>query len=140
MIKSFFLVIFFLMGTCPLRADGVLASDQEFLKELNVIKNPFEDGRPKPMVIIQKPIIPRKVYQKPKIVIPKPKPVEVKIELPELKLQGVMVGEDGGMQQAIINDQVVPLKGIIMGARVVAVNKDGVYLSFKGKKFFLKVD
>ena len=44
------------------------------------------------------------------------------------------------LHQAIINDQVVPLMGTIEGAQGYISEKEGVELSFKGKKFFLKVD
>ena len=165
MIKLFFLMIFFFAGPYALKADEAPGDDQEFTSELNNIKNPFEDGIPKPIVIINKPT---PVYHEaPKaIVLPMPKPIsqpmpqpvvfkpvpqpvpryqpvawrpsEPEIRLPTLKLQGVMVGEE--MHQAIINDQVVPLFGTIEGARVEAVSKEGIELSFKGKKFFLKVD
>ena len=168
MIKLFFLMIFFFAGPYLLKADEAPGGDQEFKSELNNIKNPFEDGIPKPIVIINKPT---PVYHEaPKAIVlplmpkPMPQPVvfkpmsqpmpisqpmpkyqpvawrqpEPEIRLPTLKLQGVMVGEE--IHQAIINDQVVPLFGTIEGARVEAVSKEGIELSFKCKKFFLKVD
>ena len=52
MIKLFFLIIFFFAGPYSLRADGVPGGDQEFKKELDNIKDPFEDGIPKPVVVI----------------------------------------------------------------------------------------
>ena len=91
---------------------------------------------PEPVAVIQpahheelKPVV------LPVHTIPVMKP---QIMLPDLKLQGVIVGEE--IHQAIINDQVVPLLGTIMGAQIVSVSKQGVALLFKGKKFFLKVD
>lgn len=141
MIKLFFLMIFFLGSPYSLKADEAPGGDQELKSEFDNIKSPFEDGFPKPKpVIINKPIYHEET--KP-IVLPTPKPGPVEpakqdVELPGLKLQGVMVGED--MHQAIINDQVVPLLGTIEGARVDSVSKDGVELFYKGKKFFLKVD
>ena len=152
MIKLFFLTIFFFVGSYSLKAQEVRpwrdlanpedwqtpVSDQEFKSELDNIKNPFEDGIPKPVVVINKSTH----HGKPKpIDLHKPisKPVvPLRVSLPALNLQGVMVGED--MHQAIINDQVVPLHGTIKGARVDSVTKQGVELFFKGKKFFLKVD
>ncbi len=144
MIKLFFLMIFFLAGPYSPKADEGLGGDQEFIAKLDNIKNPFEDGIPKPIIINEptpiyhgEPII----HEEPKtIVLPEPVavPAEPPVVLPDLKLQGVMVGED--MHQAIINDQVVPLLGTIDGARVDSVSKEGVELFFKGKKFFLKVD
>ena len=137
MIKLFFLMIFFLKGNYSLRADEVVADDQNFIQELNGIKNPFEDGLPKPVLISKPAPVPKPV----KIVrvVPKPKPVpRVVIELPKLDLQGVIVSED--IHQAIINDKVVPLQGFIAGVQVIAVSKNGVGLLFKGKKFFLKVE
>lgn len=141
MIKLFFLLIFLLAGPYALRADEPHGSAQDFLKELNAIKNPFEDGIPKPVVVVPPP-----VYVKPlPVVVPKPKPKPkpkpvpvVHVVLPVLALQGVIVG--GDVQQAIINDQVVPLSGAIKGAKLISVTKEGVEMVFKGKKFFLKVD
>jgi hypothetical protein len=133
MIKLIFLMIFLLIGNYSLRADEVPGADEEFAQDLDSVKNPFEDGLPKP-VIVAPPII---KHEAPKV-IPKPKPVPPVIKLPELDLQGVIVGE--GIQQAIINDQDVDLLGSIKGAQLVAVSKQGVELKYKGKKFFLKVD
>jgi len=140
MIKLFFLMIFFLAGPYLLKASESLGGDQEFKNELDNAKNPFEDGLPKPMVMMNNP---KPTYhEEPKaIVLPMPESksvAEPEVKLPDLKLQGVMVGED--IHQAIINDQVVPLFGTMEGARVVSVTKQGVELLFKGKKFFLKVD
>lgn len=145
MIKLFFLMIFFLMSAYSLKADQVPGvNDQGFTAELDNIKNPFEDGFPKPSPV-PKPIFIRHKpthYKLPKLIIlPKRKSQPVtglEVKLPDLKLQGVIVGED--IHQAIINDQVVPLLGTIEGARVDSVTKQGVELFFKGKKFFLKVD
>jgi hypothetical protein len=135
MIKLLFLTIFLFAGTCPLKADQTIEDDQDFASDLDNVKNPFEDGYPKPVVVA--PVV---HHEAPKpVVIPKPKPVIVPvITLPDLHVQGVIVG--GGMFQAIINDQVVPLGTFIQGARVISVSDQGVGLSFKGKKFFLKVD
>ena len=71
---------------------------------------------------------------KPKI---KPVPPPV-IMLPTLKLQGVIVGEE--IDEAIINDKIVPLQGRIEDVQVISVSKRGVGLLYKGKNFFLKVD
>jgi hypothetical protein len=132
-------MVFLFMGSYSLKADGVLDGDQDFMKDLDNIKNPFEDGFPKP-VIIDKPVI----HQEQPVIIPKkvvPKPIAVVpqvVSLPDLHLQGVIVGD--GIYQAIINDKIVPLQGTIEGARVDSVNKQVVGLIFKGKKFFLKVE
>ncbi len=130
-------MIFILAGPYALKAQEA-GGDQEFKSELDNIKSPFDDGIPKP-VIINKP-----APEAPKPVnIPKPQPrpqpvYSPEIMLPMLNLQGVVVGD--GIEQAIIDDQVVPLHGTIEGARVDSVTKHGVELSYKGKKFFLKVD
>jgi hypothetical protein len=118
-----------------------LGGNEEFNNVLNTIKDPFVSGIPKPAAIETKPNVEPsmpvgKIESK-----PAPMPVFVAPEvvtLPDLNLQGVMVGEE--MHQAIINDRVVPLNGTIKGAKVVSVTKQGVELSYKRKKFFLKVD
>lgn len=141
MMKYCIILVIFLLGSCPLRADESPGGDQDFINQLDSIKNPFEDGLPKPVVVHPKP-----VFIRPQVPLnspqpkpaPLPKPVEVPVALPELKLQGVMVGQD--IHEAIINDQIVPLNGYINDARLESVNKDGVQLIYKGKKFFLKVE
>jgi len=137
MIKLLFLVIFFLMGNYSLKADEVSGVDQDFIRDLDNVKNPFEDGMPKP-IILSKPepvVVPKPIIRE----VPKPKPVPPPvIVLPPLHLQGVIVGEE--VHQAIINDKVVPLHGFIKGVQVVLVSKRGVGLLYMGKKFFLKVD
>ena len=132
------------MGNYSLRADEALSGDQEFMEKLNIIKDPFEDGSPKPIVVEQKPIKQPVVSGKPlqaNLLASKPKPVALPqpvITLPTLNLQGVMVGDD--MHEAIIDDNIVTLHGKIDGAEVISVSKKGVGLLYKGKKFFLKVD
>jgi len=138
MIKLFLLIIFFFTGTVALKAEEILGSDQDFMKELDNVKSPFEDGTPKEVHLPQsvQREQPRSVVEQPKA--PQPvAPPEV-ITLPALDLQGVIVGEN--VHQAIINGQVVPLHGSIQGARIDSMSKDGVGLFFKGKKFFLKID
>jgi hypothetical protein len=140
MIKLFLLVAFFFVNSYSLKAGEVMSDDRDFMEKINIIKDPFEEGLPKPIEAVQKPVYhaPAPVLVKP----PKPKPKRAaappEIKLPELKLQGVIVGED--VHEAIIDDTVVPLQGIIQDARVDSVTKDGVELLYKGKKFFLKVE
>jgi len=118
-------------------------SDQEFMKELNGIKNPFEEGIPKP-IIVPNTI---KIKTPPRVniiqnITPSIKKREVAkpvvVHLPSLSLQGIIFG--GDVHQVIINNQIVPLQGTIEGAKVNAITKSGVELIYKGKKFFLKVD
>ena len=141
MIKLILLAIFLLMGSYSLRADEVAGEGQDYLNGLDNIKNPFEDGIPKPVVVVQKPIEPPVEPPKPVPVIPKPKPKPAPqpvIVPPSLSVQGVIVGED--IHQAIINGQVMSLGASIDGARVISVTKKGVVVLFKGKKFFFKVE
>ncbi len=135
MIKLLFLLLFVSLSSYPLRADEAPEGDQEFDSQLDSIKNPFEDGIPKPVVVEPvhtedvKPVV---VVKPPVVFVP---PV---ITLPALEVQGVIVGE--GIYQAIIDDEVVALNGSIKGVKVITVTKQGVGLLYKGKKFFLKVD
>ena len=139
MIKLFFLLMFLISGNHPLRADAP-ENDQELLDELNNVKNPFDNGVPEPVPVVVQPPPVVVQPQKPTFVRkPKSRPrVQPVIQLPSLKLQGVIVEE--GNPQAIINDNVVPLLGTVEGAQVIAVTKEGVTVVYHHKKFFLKVD
>jgi hypothetical protein len=139
MIKLFFWAMFSFLCVFSLKAAETAGSDQEFIQQLDSTKNPFEDGMPKPVVEAPKP-----VYHPPEVIVPKPRPIPIAIPLPEpvtlpgLHLKGVIVGD--GINEAIINDQDVPLGGSIEGVRVISLTREGVELLFKGKKFFLKVE
>ncbi len=139
MIKLLLLTIFFWSVSYSLKADEISGGDSEFMSQLDSVKSPFDDGLPKPVAVVNQPApSPPSVDTTPVIV---PKPVAVvptEITLPPLHLEGVIVGED--IHQAIIDDQVVPIHGYIKGARINSVNKEGVGLYYKGKKFFLKVE
>jgi hypothetical protein len=140
MIKFLFLIIFLIFNSAVIKADSSLnGNDEEFISELNIIKDPFENGMPKEVVVQPKPtpplIITKQTIQLPKLIS---KPVAIIVLLPQLDVQGVMVGD--GLQEAIINDQEVPLHGSIKGAKIIAVTKNGVELLYKKKKFFLKVE
>ena len=139
MMKLFFLMVFFFAGPYLLKADEGPGGDREFMQKLASIKDPFETGFPKP-VVVPKPIdVPREVFKPIKVEPPKPKVVVAPvITIPTLNLQGVIVGE--GINEAIIDDQIVPLQGSVEGAKIIAVSKKGVGLLYKGQKFFLKVD
>ena len=123
------------MSAGPVKADEALGMDTEFMKQLDQVKNPFEDGLPKPIPVIVKP--PKRIIQRPRPIVLPPKPlpmpiivptVETPEPLPNLRLGGVIVGD--GIQQAIINDQVVSLHETIQGAQLDSVTKEGV------KKYF----
>ena len=119
-------------------ADETPGGEQELNSDLDGVKNPFDDGIPKP--VVQEPV--QNTDTQP-VETPKPKPViyvPPVISLPELEIQGVIVGE--GIHEAIIDDEVVPLDGTIKGkgVKLVTVTKQGIGLLYKGKKFFLKVD
>jgi len=142
MIKFFFMIMFLFVGVYSLKANEGSGVDQEFIDEVDNVKNPFDDGLPKPVVEKPKPVIYQEMPKKPilmPISIPKFTPPPEPVTLPVLNLQGVVVG-DSDVHEAIINNQVVPLHGAIEGALVDSVSKEGVGLSYKGKKFFLKVD
>ena len=133
-------MILLCMSTSSLKAaDEELAADQAFMKELDIIKNPFDDGFPKAIVFTKKQVVIHEEPKKPKILPPKPRklPPPV-IKLPELNLQGVSVGDE--INEAIIDDQNVSLLGTIKGAKLISVSKQGIKLLYKGKKFFLKIE
>ena len=136
MIKILLLISFIFIWNIPLQADEEIGIDQEFAQELDNIRNPFNDGFPPKPVIVPKPVYQPEVPKPIQITIPKPPP-EV-VTLPALNLQGVIIG--GDIDEAIINDQVVPLQGVIEDAVVDNVSKKGVVMIYKGKKFFLKVE
>jgi len=135
MIRLFFLIIYFLFNNAyALQAENPQAKLQIFVDKLDGIKDPFQDGIPKPAIVVPPP-----VYQppppRPK---PVPKPLPPPVMLPELNVQGVMVG--GDMHSAIINDKIVDLNGNIEGAKVIFIGQNGIRLLYKGKIFFLKVE
>lgn len=132
----FFLIILFFTGIVFIKADEASLNDEDFISALEQVKNPFMVDLPKP-VAVPEPLVKAPVQKEPQPVKPVVLAPEV-ISLPDLQLKGVVVGEE--IHQAIINDTVVPLQGIIEGARVISVTKDGVGLLYKGKKFFLKAD
>ena len=138
MIKSSLLTILLVFAGQSLWAGEPSGGDQDFMGQLDTIKNPFDDGLPKPVIVVPPPVHIQK--PKPRVYIkPKPMPVIVPmIFLPRMKLQGVIVGED--IHQAIFDDKVVPLLGTIYGATVDSISKQGVGLTYKGKKFFLKIE
>ena len=139
MMKLFFLIAFFLMSSYSLKADELPNIDQDFTQKLGAIKDPFEEGLPKPIVIEQKPIIvPKEEHKIKKVALPKPIAAVEVIVPPKLHLQGVIVGDT--IHEAIIDDKIIPLLGVIDGARVISVSKTGVVLRYKGQKFFLKVE
>jgi hypothetical protein len=139
MMKLFFLTICFLVSH-PIQAQEQPGdSDEAFMKVLEDVKNPFEDGLPKPKVI-KKFVPPPPPLPKPKVV---PKPIlkllpSPPVTLPALSLQGVIVGEE--MHEAVINGQIVSLNEEIQGAKVIGIGKKGVTLLYKEKIFFLKID
>ena len=45
-------MICLLMGSYSLKADEEMGDDQEFMKSLDAVKNPFEDGLPKPVPVV----------------------------------------------------------------------------------------
>jgi hypothetical protein len=130
----FLLIVMFFVGIGLIKADD--PADGDFLSLLEQVKNPFKADFPKPPENISVPV------EKPKPKYIKPvKPVvkhEEKVVLPELTLNGVVLGED--IHQAIIDDQLVALQETIKGAQVVDVSKEGVALLYKGKRFFLKIE
>lgn len=122
--------------TYTLKASEDQGADQGFTKDLDNIKNPFENGIPKPAPVYVPP--PAPVLPAPVLVKPVVRPIAPPVKLPVLHLQGVIVGD--GVQEAIINDKVVSISESISGARVIWVGKGEAGLLYKGKKFFLKVD
>ena len=146
MIKSILLIMFLLMGACPLKAQDASEGAQDLPNDLDNIRNPFEEvAVPKPPEVLNKPIVqtmaPKTMPVQtltPPVVTPKPVPVVAPVILPALKLDGVIVG--GDIQEAIINDKVISVSGTIEGAKIISVTKQGVNLIYKHKKFFLKVE
>lgn len=141
------MINFLLMILCLFPSGLLMAEDapenQDFIQQLDSIKNPFDNGIPKPPPPIfkeppvEKPKEPEPVVEVHPPIMPQPVPPVV---LPTLHVQGVIVGVGVEVYQAIIDGQVVPLHGTIKGAKVNAVTKQGVGFLYKGKKFFLKVD
>src|ERR1035441_5843774 len=99
--KLILLMIFFLMYPYSLRAEKPFGADQDFMKDLDNVKSPFEDGLPKPVPVVI-PAEPKPAEFKPKAI---PQGYPALVTIPALHLKGVVVGED--IHEAIINDRVV---------------------------------
>ena len=139
-------------------------SDHDFMELLDKIKSPFDSGLAKPAAPVEavpgpggptgpggQPGLGELQQRQMRGLLPntgpggtqnppkRPSEPAEPIVLPVgITLQGVLVGED--MHQAIINDQIVPINGSVMGARLEEVNKEGVVMEYKGKKFLLKIE
>ncbi len=73
-----------------------------------------------------------------KAIQPKPAPIiQVPIDAPPLKIQGVLWGP--AKPQAIINRKVISVGETIEGARVVNVTREDITVSFKGQKFTFRI-
>jgi len=137
MIKFIFLIVFLLTGPSALKAAQAPGDDQDFTAQLEGVKSPFEDGLPKPVPIVLPPVQAVQPQAQQPVVAPPP-PVVVPVKLPDMHLQGVIVGDD--VHDAIIDDDVVHLNGFVKEAQVITIDKQGVGLLYKDKKFFLKID
>jgi len=57
------------------------------------------------------------------------------VKLPVLKVQGLIWG--GNFPQAIINNKVVRVDDEVDGAKIVSIEKDGLWVSFNDKQYNL---
>ena len=110
------------------------------------VKNPFRSKLPQKMISPQ-PEIKRNTVQNEKSQTEKEQnktaapvepvaPVE-KFVLPALVLSGIVW--DTERPQAIINAQVVNINDVILGAKIVAISRNGVDIVFKGKTVTIKL-
>lgn len=60
--------------------------------------------------------------------------------LPDLKLYGIVLGEDGREPKALINDDVLSIGDSIGPAIVVEIRKDSVKLEFDGEERILTIE
>ncbi len=74
-----------------------------------------------------------------KPVVAKPRPGEItpKLELPAMKVQGVLWG--GRFNQAIINGGVLMEGDTVEGAKIVSIEKNKIVFLYRGSKFDLSV-
>lgn len=90
-----------------------------------VKKEPVKKVEPVKVVVT-----PQKTVTQPK---PKPKPT-----IPTIKLQGIIWGTD--QPQAIIGDKVVGIGGIVQGAKLESIQRDGADFTIEGEKFHVSMD
>lgn len=135
---------------------GVLApvamaqTEEEFMRDLEKIRNPFlsyllkKIEAPPPQAIVETPAPPKLTM--PSLPPPVVKPVIAlpaivsKIDdsfLQNLKLSGVIWDTD--MPQAIVSDKVVKVGDLINGDKVVFIDKKGVEIKHNGLKYLLTV-
>ncbi len=135
-------MVWLALGTALWAEDAPPAEDQEFLSQLDGLKDPFDNGIPPPPPVVVPPPPPPVVQPPPLPMamphIKLPPVVRPRIVPPVLNLQGVIVGE--GIQRAIIDDKVVAVHQRINGVTIASVTTKGVGYVYKGKKFFLKID
>ena len=136
MIKLLFLLMFLFLGHYSLRADEVPVDDQEFMNEVDSVKNPFEDGLPKP-VVIAVPVInntpPKRIVPKVEKVVPPP------IVLPALDVARSHSGGWHYIRRSLMIRMCL-CWGLLKGPRLLLCKSRVLGCCFKGKKFFLKVD
>ncbi len=100
----------------------------------DIMKNPFlprlpKREEPKPPVITQ-PVTPE---QRPEPAIPEQVKIEEKIVPPPFVISGIVWNTD--RPQAIVNAQVVDVGDKVEDAQIVAIEKTGITIQFKGKSF-----
>lgn len=138
--KNTFLIVFIIIGAFNfmIGQDKLFANVQsDEIKRLELQEEP-----PAPVIIIIRPKVeynvsvdkdPFIIKQAEEETAEKPSEVEMEITLPDLKIQGIVWG--GENPQAIINGKVCKIGAVIDDAHIADINKNGVDIFFRGRKF-----
>lgn len=113
--------------------------DSQFIESLTTFKNPFAPPAlpvppAPPKVEVPKPVV---IPVKENVPKPKPKPKPVDISSLHLSLAGMVWGT---APLAIINNEVVGIGQVVNGAKVIAINQNGVEFFYQGVKILLTLD
>lgn len=140
MMKKTILIVFIIIGAFNFipEQNKVFANVQsDEIKRLELQEEP-----PAPVIIIIRPKVeysapldkdPFIIKQAKDETAEKPSEVEIEITLPDLKIQGIVWG--GENPQAIINQKVCNIGSVIDDVHIVDINKNGVDIFFRGRKF-----
>jgi hypothetical protein len=127
---------------------GYAQENQDFLRDLNQIRDPFQSQLPPPKEVPVVQAVPQNINPSVNAsseVVFKSIPVPVKVVPPPVKQPDIKAMVVKGLiwntdePQAIVNDKVVSVGDEIDGVEIISIDQKGVEFSNKGLKFFVDV-